>query len=510
MKSKLISKKTPLEISEIIMKDILAKQKKIGKEPFFFIDYVDNYIDSEEDSELFEEVFGNVSNLLDLSVEFALSINEESMEFCHFYLPAAFKGARFCIKPMEDEIDRGIMIPGSRFIPFVSVEYDARDTTVLDGHKRIFLKVESICVEDLESTLNCYPFPLEEYIENDGNTGDIYCDLEGDDEVKIEVYDFSLFYKKHNFKYGDYLVFTLEDFDKRVLSVEYRSFEDNVSDMGSILRWVALMEEGLLRSLEVFSFLTFADEQLSFSFLASDFLRENPVIGIDGFLKLSKKIRLDIFKGASVFMSTDDEDFLENKVAEFENLFDIQDRHQINPDDLNTIDEILRYIGHDMKEDELKAYMYDELYHKRNDFEKAWSRCFNEKTVEFQEFSCLEDNLRILMKEMWKSVTSHYKREEDKAKGRIREKALKINDDHIEWLKNISSRSFGSTHFVNSDFLEIAEMSAFLSSIIVELNFDYPSDINGMKDLDEILNDFRNVFSRRKDEWREKNSILLK
>jgi hypothetical protein len=489
---------------ESIFKKFRDYVKKRKCKPLIISDFLEQHIDRDKEPDLFERFIDELSDKLDYLPEYGLSYETETGQLCYYYLPEVYKGARFLVKPTEEEIDRGILIPGHRFLPFINIEFTPLGASVFDGRRQIPVKTEQISIEELKPAVSYYPMPMPEYLIDDGNTLEVYSDYSDDDLVTIGVYDLTSFYKKHKFKYGDSIIFKLKDFVKGVLEISYKSAEEHLADMGSILRWVALMDEGLKRSLDVFRYMAFADDQLNFAYLAeSDFLLNNPVIDIPGFLQLSKNIHISYINDNAVFSSNEHPD-LADAFSDFDHFSEyMNEMTQMDPDSLDTIDDILKFIGHDLIEEEVKAYMYDELFHKGASFEAVWQRCFEDTSAAFAEFSCLEDNLRILMKKLWKSVKSDYKPENDKLKGPLREEYLKIKDSHNRWLRKIVTGN--EKVFLSDDLLEIAKLSRCLSEFIIRCNYDFPYEINNFDEALEELKDFEYVFVNAQNDWTAKN-----
>lgn len=505
MAAKKISKKADEEKFDAILKQFKQNEKNNKDKPFIISDFLEQYVDEKEEPELFDKLCEKFADHLDLLPEYGLSYEQDSHKLCYYYLPYTYKGAKFCVKPTEDEIDRGILIPGHRFLPFINIEFTPSEPAVFEDHKQMPVKIEEISIEELKPAISYYPMPMADYLIDDGNNKEVYSDYSDDDLVFLDVYDLTSFYKKHKFKYGDSIIFELKDYSKGVLNISYKSAEEHLADMGTILRWVALLEEGLEVSLDAFLFMAFSDDQLNFAYLAAhEFLLKNPVIDIPGFLQLSKNIHLIYLNENAIFASEAQEELMTNDYPDFDLLMDhVNQVSQMDPDELDTIDEILKFIGHDLIEDEVKAYMYDELYRKGNSFETVWNRCFEDGTSAFSEFSCLEDNLRILMKNLWKSIKSDYKLEKDKLKGPLREECLKIKDSHNTWLKKIIANN--EKVFLSDDLFEIAKLSRCMSDFIIKYNYDSPYEIGDYEEALEELKDFKVVFSTAQADWTAKN-----
>jgi hypothetical protein len=466
------------EILNLTKKDFFDNTKKFTDQPIDIGDYIKNI----KDTEISEDIISSLCEDLELEIDnhsfFAPSLNTKTNNIALFYLPEAYKNAKFCIKPTEEELELGILVPGHKFTPFLEWDIPPSEARIYSNHSLFSSKKHKIIIADLLKYISYYPYGVETYLDEEGTELDPeFFKLE--DSVSVNVFDFGKFYREHNFQYGDSLIFTLKDYIKGEFSVEYRSAESSISDMGSLLRWIALMEEGLENALLYYQLLLTTDEQLNFAYLANkDFLLEHPVIHIEGFLELSNRIKMTILNDNPIFL-TDDIKLEMN--ADFNNKFDdfnlhnmLNEKNNTNIEELESLDDILMYLGHDLTSEEFEAYIKDELYHKSSSFENVWARCFEVKTLEFQEFALLEDNLRTQAKKLWNKISKNYEIKSDQEFGPIREKVLAMKDEHLQWIRSIMVQTNNFEAMFNEDFVKLAELSSYLSAIITLLNSKNP------------------------------------
>ena len=467
------------DILNILKKEFFHNLNNFTDQPIFIEDYINNMdIDKLED-----ETFLKLCEDLELEIDnhsfFAPTLMDNSDRIVFFYLPEAYKNAQFCIKPTEEELDLGILVPGHKFTPFLEWDISPAEANIYFKHNLLPIKKEKFLISDFIKYISYYPYGIDSYLDDEGTEFDPEF-FKPDDSLAVSVFNFGEFYREHNFQYGDFLVFTVKNYIKGEFSVEYRSAEAGIADMGTILRWIALMEDGLEEALQYYQYLLTSDEQLHFAFLKNkEFLLQYPVIHINGFLELSNRIKITSLNGSPLFISKDSKLEIDSTLSHkfddsnLQNIFnEISDK---DIEKLETLDDILMYLGHDLTSEELEAYMRDELFHKSKSFENVWNRCFDDKAVEFEEFALLEDNLRTQSKKLWNKIFEKYDAEADEEFGEIREKVLLIKDNHLKWIRNMMQQTNDIDKLLNEDFVKLAELSSYLSAVIASLNCNKPS-----------------------------------
>ena len=467
------------DMLNMVKKDFFNNLKNFTEQPI----YIDDYIKKMKFENLDDATLVKLCEDLELEIDnhsfFAPTQMDDSDRVAFFYLPAAYKGAKFCIKPTEEELDLGILVPGHKFTPFLEWDIPPAEAKIYFKHNLLASKKQNFLITDFIKYISYYPYGIDSYLDDEGTEFDPEF-FKPDDSFAVSVFNFGEFYREHNFQYGDFLIFTVNNYIKGEFSVEYRLAEASVADMGTVLRWVALMEDGLEDALQYYQYLLTSDEQLNFAFLKNkEFLLQYPVIHLNGFLELSNRIKITSLNSTPIFISKDSKLEIDSALSHKFDDSTLQDMiSEIDDKDfesLETLDDILMYLGHDLTSEELEAYMRDELFHNSKSFENVWNRCFDDKAMEFEEFAMLEDNLRTQSKKLWNKTSETYNAKADEEFGGIREKVLVMKDKHLKWIRNMMQQTDNIDKLLNEDFVKLAELSSYLSAVIASLNSNKPN-----------------------------------
>ena len=157
----------------------------------------------------------NRKKLLDMifsSDKFVLDKEKEKI-YSRNYLLGQFKTR---IQPTPMEIDKGILFPGHRLIPFFDGNYNIKHLKLLYHYKPMEMKEVTFKCKEVESffsLLNVQALPLQ-------NPGDI---MNPDRELSFDVWDLKEFYQRTNFKPGDSILLQPEDIINRSFSLKYVS-----------------------------------------------------------------------------------------------------------------------------------------------------------------------------------------------------------------------------------------------------------------------------------------------
>ena len=466
-------------ILNIIKKEFFNNLNNFTDEPIF----IEDYIKKMDLGELDDNLLLQISEELELEIDnhnfFSPTLMDDSDRVAFFYLPEAYKNAQFCIKPTEDELNLGILVPGHKLTPFLEWDIPPAEANIYFKHNLLSTKKQNFLISDFIKYISYYPYGIVSYLDEEGTEFDPEF-FKPEDSLAVSVFNFGEFYREHNFQYGDFLVFTVTNYIKGEFSVEYRPAEAGVADMGTMLRWIALMEDGIEESLQYYQYLLTSDEQLNFAFLKNkEFLLKNPVVHLDAFLELSTRIKVTSLSGSPIFVSKDSKLEIDGGLSYKFDDSSLQNMiNEISDNDiekLETLDDILMYLGHDLTSEELEAYMRDELFHKSKSFENVWNRCFDDKAMEFEEFAILEDNLRTQSKKLWNKISEMYDLKADEEFGGIREKVLLMKDQHLKWIRNMLQQTNDVDKLLNEDFVKLAELSSYLSAVIASLNGNNPN-----------------------------------
>lgn len=410
---------------------------------------------------------------LDESSEFIALYNEIEDDYFWHHLPTYFEGNEFCVKPTEDEIEAGILYPGHRFIPFISNQLHASEAVLFDGKTKITQTKVTATLDKLvlyHSLLGQQG--MIEYLIFDDDDNMLNFSSDKIPEFSVTVMELSDFYRKHNFTYGDMIMMRVDSYNQGKLSMRYRSSADETAtDKGKILKWCALFEEGLADAISKNNTDMDIHEELTIALIChADFLIKNPVINIGGFLALTKKYSLKPLSTGALFWYADSDPKIDDDLdINFDDLATIIKNDMSDLPDVDSLDAILRYMGFDFREDEVEAYIRDELFHGGKSYKNVMQRCLDDRVSAFPECETYAKALDKHFALIWENVSASYNRFADGNNGKIRAQALRIKDQQTTWMRNLSTIVTDIRELPKS-FMELAKASGHISQILVMLN----------------------------------------
>jgi hypothetical protein len=171
-------------------------------ETFFHQTDIDD--NAENRKKLLELIFSSGKFVLD---------KEKDKIYPNNYLLEQFKTR---IQPTPMEIDKGILFPGHRLIPFFDGNNNIKHLKLLYHYKPMDMKEVTFKWKEVEvffSLLNVQVIPLQ-------NPGDI---MNPDRDISLHVWDLGEFYQRTHFKPGDSILLQPEDIRNRSFSIKYVS-----------------------------------------------------------------------------------------------------------------------------------------------------------------------------------------------------------------------------------------------------------------------------------------------
>jgi len=207
-----------------------------------------------------------------------------------------FTGKPLVIQPGKTEIASGILIPGSRFVPFYNPSLLPHELTFTFQGKPL-QRVSLECTPD--EIYAQYQMFGDEYVsqylslDNEENTA-LFSESEYDDptDISISVVDMRDVYWGSQFKSGDRLIARLTDWEAGSFELAVLPLENIEQDKQTA--WLKDLEENLVHSFEIAGPGASIDEQLAFAyFLGMDTLF-TPHAGIIGdFLRWSDRVGVE-------------------------------------------------------------------------------------------------------------------------------------------------------------------------------------------------------------------------
>jgi len=390
---------------------------------------------------------------------------------------AFFRNARFMISPTEEEAKERILFPGHRFVPFCSRRVRPWACTlkcdgVLVPRESVKRKLKAVSVYHSLYGAESLPGIL---IENNPSNEKAFLEAKNRDwEAELTVYDFALPFERWNFKFGDGLVFTVEDWSAGVYSVDFVSMKERKSLMKKSRDWIARMEKGFLKAFDDLGLDYPMEEQIAYGYYyAGKEVQKNPPIHLGGFIDSSSKVN---------FVEYGMEIRLWHEPHLDPSLLNLPEA--VGPEGATgSIDAIFRDLGVSLSEVEVEAYMRDELFHRRDQPEAVLKRIFSGRALKFYSEEQLDDFVKYFDK-LWKRVQRSYNYFADQHIGKVRERILALLDRQVAWLRGLDALD------VSPDVLPVKEMtlasqtSAFLETYLRLFNRKNPVS---EAEIDEVL-----------------------
>ena len=207
-----------------------------------------------------------------------------------------FTGKPAVVVPTKEEIATGILIPGSRLVPFY-------DPAILPNEIIFRYKGQELGRLTLdvapEEVYPHYAMFGDEYVpqylalDNEENaelfSPTDYCDPA---VFPVSVIDMRTVYWDVNFKPGDRVVATVFDWAKGIFDIS--TVPESAVDHQKEQSWRSYFEECLIRSFELAGPCVAIDEQLSFAWhLGQDRLFSTDAVCMDGFLRWSSRVAIE-------------------------------------------------------------------------------------------------------------------------------------------------------------------------------------------------------------------------
>lgn len=332
-----------------------------------------------------------------------------------------FTGRFFSIKPTKYEIEKGILVPGDRCMPFVDPQMLPNELSFTFNGTVIPLCTGEYNTSEL---LNHYILFGEEYspqyLALDPCNADEDYSINGFElpsKMKLTVLDMKLLYETWNFQYGDRLILYVCDWDKGIISLspnlirKENPFEQTSSEEKR-KNWYKLFEKCLLDVFDNSGPCGSMEEQLSEAFLADIPGLTGVYCGsVEEFLAQTDRIAIIEYGVESRLWKNDSEIPAAGGWVE-------------EIDDSNVMAGTLYGVfGLPMPDYIVEAFILDSLYRKEDSSEKIFGRILQDEAL----LSPFQQNLLILHLERQHDIIKRtYNWFADYEIGEIRSQALKL------------------------------------------------------------------------------------
>ena len=387
---------------------------------------------------------------------------------------ALFQNSKFLIRPTESELRSGSLISGHRFMPFCSSKVDIDDIIVSEcgTDRRIDRKNISYPLDDLAVFYSLFGKErmMMELSKNKNNFEALLGrDITIPTSFEVSVFDMKEFYTKHSFKSGDYILVTVQDYEKAKCLIEYSPLKNFESRKKEVANWVLEFEKGLVQVINEnknYPELLTIEDELNQTFFASDKkLLRDPMIHIGGFLQVSKKVALKSNSEGVSLIWRSNEEIPACGGDEIDGFEDEDARIYIG--NVKTLKDALEVMGYDLDEDELTAYIREELYN-NGSFENFRNRCFDDRCeLMYPELGPIfEGKIRSL----WEKEQKKYDKKADEKIAELRKVILEIKDTSIKWQRMMDKSITSIDDVPLEEIKELAKIIIPITNSLTLLN----------------------------------------
>ena len=407
---------------------------------------------------------------------------------------AVFTDAKFMISPTREEIDAGILIPGHRFVPFLCPEVFPWGCRLATSHgiktrrKKIKRKITDLLIYYTLFGLENLPAIL---LADSQQNEKAILEPSPESEAVITVFSMQQLYREWEFREGDGFLLTVRSWKEGDFVLEHVSREDRNADPEGEKEWISRLEEGFDITFDTLGISAEMPDQIAYAFYyGGSELLENPAIHLGGFLSKSDFLGFQKL-GRDTYLWRNGEDLQEQYISSFE------PKPPTGADD--SLEAILDDIGVSLSTEELEAYMRDELFHRRDSLSAVAERCLSGRAGAFVDLE-QEEAFHRFLESLWDEVKEEYNFFTDQAGGRLREKALRIFDAHISWMRDLDRKGVQLENLPAQKLLASFQIAADMSAFVTQLNREENIAADQAAQMHEALDSMEKALAEYHDE----------
>ena len=403
------------------------------------------------------------SRMIDILHESSLILSRDDETF--FPRQSYFQGASFMVSLTPVEIEQKILIPGHRFLPFYSYELKPWECTLNRSGglplttKRVMMPLKDILV--YYTLFDLVQLPLVLLTDNEDNAEAFQKDNPLVEKVDITTYDLGQVDRELDLQNGDGLIMTVEDWRAGIFSFEKISRENREKDPAAVAAWIEKLEKGFDQTFDDLGLPASMDETIAYAFFyAGGDLLSNPLLHLGGFLEKSNAVRITGLGNST---------YLWRKGEKIEDATFFKDRSRLPRGDDDSLEAILNDLGFALSEEEVEAYVRDELFHRHDDPARVANRIQKGSQVEFSNRK-QEKAFFTFLFELWEEVEESYNYFADQRSGELRRRALQIFDSYLKWLRGLDDGGLIPEELPGKAAILVSQHAGKLSGLLSALN----------------------------------------
>ncbi len=379
----------------------------------------------------------------------------------------AFKGAEFRVTPLEEEIAAGYLIPGHRFMPFLSREVFPGEAVLKlpDGSAAPTRTVRMPIAEVRRFLLYFGKYGEGDYLICDSEENFERLQPPYDGDVSITVFDLQAFYEGCGFKPGDALMLTVEDWLAGVFSVRHVPTKQELVDFAETNRWVHALRLGFEEArLDAELDHDCYEQMARMLWLASENedappVWSNPPLSLAAFFNMQKELTLKTEGSVSFFWP-------EDEPVDSRMMNSLMDGAE-EPD--SELEAFFSLLGISVNTEEAEAYMRDAMSCNEGNPDTVLARVISGRTLSFPTAN-EQQEFHQLWQELWDDVRQAHDPRNDPHR-EMRSVFLDLNDQCLAVLRQLDRD--GASPFATMNHpasLRLGELSSLINSALVLFN----------------------------------------
>lgn len=377
-----------------------------------------------------------------------------------------FTGAHFMISVTPLEATHKCLIPGHRFLPFVSPALFPPTCELYDGERTFEVRKKTFQMRDVAIFLSLYGEvgTVQYLLTDDALDSDEMYNPSPDSEVNLSVFDCKQFFEKNNIQAGDRLLVRVLDYALGDLIIEKIIDKNAPVDFININCQVKLLDEYLEEVFDQFGPINMTIErQLEQAiFYAGDKFITKPAFHVGGYLQYSEKVTIKRSVHDHILWYRD-EDPMDSMDLE-----ELAENTQFN-ELRSMVDHILNLHGIPLTEGEIVAYLMNYLYEGGKDSSEAVNCVLEllDEDAEDEDFGFLEE----VTNDLFEEVVEDYNPFKDGANGELRNRLLQVNTVLLKFKQ--AAEGFSGEELAQLGHREVVaatQMRVAVHELLLELN----------------------------------------
>jgi len=401
--------------------------------------------------------------LYDAACESDWLFEDEREDFDEFFMPrhAFFKGAEFRVTPLPEEVAGGFLVPGHRFMPYVSrAVFPAEAALVLPDGSVVQTRVELLPHEMVKCCLLFFgPYGTIDYLISDHEENSERLMPAVEKPLELTVFDLRSFFESCGFRAGDSLMLTVEDWAKGRFSVRHVPAEKTPLDFAGTHGWSQALrlgfDEARLDADLRHDCYEQAAQMLWLAHCDEDAppVLSNPPLSLAAFFNAQKDLKIQT-TGQVGFLWPENEP-LDSRVL------NSLDRGGAEAE--TELDEYFNLLGLSLNSDEAEAYMRDALSRGEKQPEAVLARAIQGRSLYFPTAG-EQKNFNRLWRELWDEIRGSYVPEKDQHR-EMRAVFLDLNDQCLQVLRAVDRDSDDPfAAMTHPAMMKLNELSSLISS----------------------------------------------